>query len=165
MSWRNENVGRNGASQRDEKVADAWEKLEMFDEAGSCIILQEIDGYTHATDITEGLKMANRSGQHALNEMKTVLASCITCASDITVTADKAILRAIETGGKYQCKPCFTEEYFKETGVMCSKTKFRKYAAEATGKSHMTIKKSLGARSSSSAGTSTATTQSITSTS
>ena len=65
-------------------MADAWEQLEFFDVSGSCIQLrQNENGEVDAIDITEGLKMANRSGRDAQAEKKTVLTKCMSCHVDL----------------------------------------------------------------------------------
>ncbi len=71
LNWLTGHKAFYGNSHSHEKVADAWEQMEVFDEAGSCITFKENeDGFIDAFDITDGLKMSNRTWRHAVDEQK-----------------------------------------------------------------------------------------------
>ena len=77
-----------GDSQSHKAKEDAWEQLMAFDTAGSCILMQkDKKGNLIPVDITEGLKMANRSGHSAAEEQMTVLTRCMSCNKRVTTGA------------------------------------------------------------------------------
>ena len=82
----------------------------VFDEVGRCIsITENEDGILMVDDITDGLKMANRSGRSAADERHAVLANCVTCNKEIVRGGDRAILRrrTPTEEGAFQCRECF----------------------------------------------------------
>ena len=99
-----------GRSQSHNAKEDAWEQLMAFDTAGSCILMQkDRKGNLKPVDITEGLKMANRSGHSAADEQMTVLTRCMSCNIRVTTGGDKAILRASTERGPVPVREVFHE--------------------------------------------------------
>ena len=132
-----------GKSHSHAAKVDAWEQLIAFDATGSCILMtKDKKGNCVPVDITEGLKMANRSGHNAVDEMATVVTRCMSCNIRVTTGGDKAILRHTTEGGLYQCEKCFKNEYEEVSfGKTLSNTHYKKLAMAASGRSHMSVKK------------------------
>ena len=132
-----------GKSQAHKAKLDAWEQLIAFDTTGSCILVRkDKKGNSVPADITEGLNQANRSGASAAEELTTVMTRCMSCDIKVTTGGDKAILRCTSEGGQYQCEKCFINEYEQiNDGKTLSKTSYKKLAINASGRSHMSVKK------------------------
>jgi hypothetical protein len=140
--WVTSHKALYGWSQSHSAQEDAWEQLMAFDTSGSCILMmKDKKGNDIPVDITEGMKMANRSGFNAADEQMTVLTRCMSCDKRVVTGGDKAVLRDSEEGGQYQCKKCYVEEYECVHDCKLSNSKYKKIAMKTSGRSVMTVKK------------------------
>ena len=122
-------------------MEDAFLNQIVFDDENKCYAVTEVDGMEVFSDITQGMRMAQKSGMTERDGLDVLLAKCGNCTKELTVGGDKVILysrNGPEGKAVYWCKACRKLEHQAIEGKPLSNTNFKKLSAEASGRPFMT---------------------------
>ena len=122
-------------------MEDAFMNQIVFDDENKCFQVLEKDGIAVIHDITQGMRMAAKTGMTQLDGLEVLLSKCGNCTKELTVGGDKVILYSKsgpEGKAVYWCKQCYKIEFEAIEGKPLSSTNFRKLSAEKSGRPFMT---------------------------
>ena len=73
-------------------MEDAFMNQIVFDDENKCYAVTEVDGMEVFSDITQGMRMAQKSGMTERDGLEVLLSKCGNCTKELTVGGDKVIL-------------------------------------------------------------------------
>ena len=122
-------------------MEDAFLKQIVFDDDIRCFEVTEVDGMEVFIDITQGMRMAQKSGLTELDGLDALFANGGKCESGMAVGGDKVILAGRDgPGGKavYWCRACYSEDFEAREKRPPTNTNFKRLSATASGRPFMT---------------------------
>ncbi len=111
-----------------------------FDEDNKCYeVVTDENGLQVIHDLTQGLRMAQKSGMDERQSLAAIFTKCARCGVGMPTGGDKALLKSRDgPTATYWCKKCAMEDHFEKTGIPLTTRQFRIKSATAAGRPFLT---------------------------
>ena len=121
-------------------LEDAFLGNICFDEDNKCYeVVTDENGLQVIHDLTQGLRMAQKSGMDERQSLAAIFTKCARCGVGMPTGGDKALLKSRDgPTATYWCKKCAMEDHFEKTGIPLTTRQFKIKSATAAGRPFLT---------------------------